>query len=99
MSMEICNLCGDESTPWFHIDGHICSNCFYNYKIKKSQKKSKSFLYKKKYMYIFGYIFSLLFLLLHFKYLHNVFITFTIGIFFSLGVFYSLNSIQEIFKK
>ncbi len=29
MSMEVCKLCEKESTPWFHINGHICQDCYY----------------------------------------------------------------------
>jgi hypothetical protein len=29
MSTEICKLCEQESTPWFHINGHICDACYY----------------------------------------------------------------------
>jgi hypothetical protein len=27
--MEECKLCGKDSTPWFHINGHICQDCYY----------------------------------------------------------------------
>jgi len=27
--MEVCKLCEKESTPWFHINGHICQDCYY----------------------------------------------------------------------
>jgi len=30
MSMEICKLCNQDSTPWFHINGHICEDCYHN---------------------------------------------------------------------
>jgi hypothetical protein len=30
MSTEICKLCNQESTPWFHINGHICQDCYQN---------------------------------------------------------------------
>lgn len=29
MSMELCKLCNQDSTPWFHINGHICEDCYY----------------------------------------------------------------------
>lgn len=29
MSMEECKLCGQDATPWFHINGHICQDCYY----------------------------------------------------------------------
>lgn len=32
MSMEICHLCKQDSTPWFHINGHICQDCYLNCK-------------------------------------------------------------------
>lgn len=28
MSTEICKLCGEEATPWYHINGHICQDCY-----------------------------------------------------------------------
>lgn len=28
MSTEICKICEEESTPWFHINGHICDACY-----------------------------------------------------------------------
>lgn len=33
MSIETCKLCGKDSTPWFHINGHICGSCYHNSKI------------------------------------------------------------------
>lgn len=32
MSTEICQLCNTESTPWTHINGHICEDCYFNSK-------------------------------------------------------------------
>lgn len=29
MSMEECQLCGQDSTPWKKINGHICIDCSY----------------------------------------------------------------------
>lgn len=28
MSTEDCKLCEKPSTPWFHINGHICQDCY-----------------------------------------------------------------------
>ncbi len=28
MSMENCPICKEDSTPWFHINGHICEACY-----------------------------------------------------------------------
>ena len=28
MSMEECQLCGQDSTPWKKINGHICQDCY-----------------------------------------------------------------------
>lgn len=30
MSLEICKLCNQDSTPFFHINGHICHDCYVN---------------------------------------------------------------------
>lgn len=30
MSLEPCYICCKDSTPWFHIDGHICQDCYEN---------------------------------------------------------------------
>jgi len=27
--MEECKLCGQDSTPWHYIHGHICQDCYY----------------------------------------------------------------------
>lgn len=35
MSTEICQLCNTESTPWKHINGHICEDCYHNSKNDK----------------------------------------------------------------
>jgi len=35
MSMEECQLCKEDSTPWHFIKGHICQDCYYNAKEKK----------------------------------------------------------------
>ena len=32
MSLEPCKLCSKESTPWMHINGHICQDCYENSK-------------------------------------------------------------------
>jgi len=32
MSLEPCKLCNQESTPWIHINGHICEDCYANTK-------------------------------------------------------------------
>jgi len=29
MSTEKCQICSADSTPWIHIGGHICSDCYY----------------------------------------------------------------------
>lgn len=29
MSIEICKICQNESTPYFHVNGHICEDCYY----------------------------------------------------------------------
>ena len=28
MSIETCKLCNIDSTPWVHINGHICQDCY-----------------------------------------------------------------------
>jgi hypothetical protein len=28
MSLEPCKLCNQDSTPWVHINGHICEDCY-----------------------------------------------------------------------
>ena len=32
MSTEPCKLCNQDSTPWVHINGHICEQCYANTK-------------------------------------------------------------------
>lgn len=32
MSLEVCKLCNQDSTPWFYIHGHICEQCYANSK-------------------------------------------------------------------
>ena len=32
MSTENCKLCNQDSTPWVHINGHICEDCYANTK-------------------------------------------------------------------
>jgi len=27
MSLETCQICSKDSTPWKYIDGHICADC------------------------------------------------------------------------
>ena len=29
MSIEICKLCDQESTPWHYVHGHICDSCYH----------------------------------------------------------------------
>lgn len=33
MSLEICELCKQECTPWAHFNGHVCQDCFYSRKM------------------------------------------------------------------
>jgi hypothetical protein len=28
MSLEACELCNQDSTPWVYINGHICEDCY-----------------------------------------------------------------------
>lgn len=37
MSTEDCKLCGEESTPWYHINGHVCQDC---HAISREKNKS-----------------------------------------------------------
>lgn len=32
MSIENCELCNKESTPWVHVNGHICEDCYHHSK-------------------------------------------------------------------
>ena len=32
MSEETCKLCNQDATPWVHINGHICQDCYANSK-------------------------------------------------------------------
>lgn len=29
MSLELCQICNEDSTPWKHINGHVCQDCYY----------------------------------------------------------------------
>lgn len=32
MTLETCKLCNQDTTPWVHVNGHICQDCYANTK-------------------------------------------------------------------
>jgi hypothetical protein len=59
MSTEKCQICNADSTPWIHIGGHICGDCYYAaLKLKKFDwvnTKDKLPLYKQKVIFFTTY--------------------------------------------
>lgn len=46
MSMEKCQLCNQDSTPWKYINGHICEDCFKTRKFHGGDVISMNIYYK-----------------------------------------------------
>jgi uncharacterized protein DUF551 len=42
MSTETCKICEKECTPWFHINGHICFDCYHSAREESLNKEDKS---------------------------------------------------------
>lgn len=40
MSLETCQLCNEDCTPWKHINGHICQDCSYKDKWISTQDQN-----------------------------------------------------------
>lgn len=59
MSTEQCKLCGEDGTPYYHINGHICESCYFS-SLNKNKKwiSIKEILPEKEGYYLCTYIFD-----------------------------------------